>query len=114
MTAIIVVAIVAGVYVVYGQMGGGSASSVSLTATPAAGGGAASTDLVASLERLKTVTLNPSIFSDPTFQSLKEFNEMIPPQPLGRANPFAPLTPSSALTSSISLPSVIKSLGKGK
>ncbi len=49
-------------------------------------------DLVATLLQLKAVELNAAIFSNPAFQSLKDFGSQIVPEPVGRPNPFAPLT----------------------
>jgi hypothetical protein len=51
----------------------------------------ASPDLLATLSHLHTITLSDSIFSDPVFLSLTDFGVEIPPQNVGRPNPFAPL-----------------------
>ena len=48
-------------------------------------------DLVATLLQLKAVSLDGTIFSDPAFQSLVDYGIEIVPEPVGRANPFAPL-----------------------
>ncbi len=56
-------------------------------------------DLVATLLELRTVTLDGEIFSDPAFQSLRDFGSQIIPEPVGRPNPFKPLTQSSAVGS---------------
>lgn len=50
-----------------------------------------STDLLATLGSLNTITLDESIFEDESFQSLTDFGVTIPPQATGRRNPFAPL-----------------------
>lgn len=54
-------------------------------------------ELVATLLELRSVTLSGTIFSDPVFQSLKDFGVQIVPEPAGRANPFAPLNSQEAV-----------------
>ncbi len=67
-----------------------SASTVLTAGTDTAG---TSADLLSSLSDLKAVTLDPSIFSDPTFVSLVDYGIAIPANvPFGRKNPFAPLS----------------------
>lgn len=53
-------------------------------------------DLVATLLQLRAVKLEGSIFSDPLFQSLRDFGSEIVPEPVGRENPFAPLSGQTA------------------
>lgn len=48
-------------------------------------------DLLAALALLKTIQLDTSVFADPIFKSLSDWGKTIPPQPVGRRNPFAPL-----------------------
>ncbi len=56
-----------------------------------------SQELLLSLGKLNTITLDPAIFSDPVFISLTHFGVTIPPETAGRRNPFAPVgTPSAA------------------
>jgi len=47
-------------------------------------------DLLNSLQALQSVDLEGSIFTNPSFHLLKDFSTPIIPEPLGRANPFAP------------------------
>ena len=113
MIAVICVATLVAGYFLSGQIGGGS-TSASLTATPVAQSGQVGSDLVVALQRLKSVTLDASIFSDAAFQSLTDFGVTIPPQQLGRPNPFAPIATSSAqLSNAITLPSVLKTFTGG-
>lgn len=44
------------------------------------------------LNQLEAIKLDKSIFSDPVFRSLVDFRREPAPQPVGRANPFAPLS----------------------
>lgn len=53
-------------------------------------------DLVATLLALRAVKLEGSVFSNPVFQSLKDFGSTIVPEPVGRENPFAPLPTASS------------------
>jgi hypothetical protein len=48
-------------------------------------------EVVTTLLQLRAVSLSGTIFSDPTFSSLQDFGSAIVPEPVGRANPFAPL-----------------------
>ncbi len=47
--------------------------------------------LIDQLLKLKSLRLDEKIFSDPAFTSLKDFSQTIPPEPVGRANPFLPV-----------------------
>lgn len=53
-------------------------------------------ELVSTLLALRTVTLSGTIFQDPAFTSLMDFSTTIVPEPVGRANPFAPLQSSTS------------------
>src|SRR3989344_696149 len=51
-------------------------------------------ELIRSLAALRAVTLDGAIFSNPSFQALRDFSTPITPEPVGRRNPFAPLSAS--------------------
>lgn len=94
----------AGLYVYMVYFAGPSTSA---TITQSDSSVALSQNLLVTLQNLRTIKLDNSIFSDPTYQSLTDFGVVIPRQEPGRRNPFAPLTgsaPSSAGTVKISLP----------
>ena len=55
-----------------------------------------SQEIVATLLKLRAVTLNGTIFQDPVFMSLQDFGVEIRPEPVGRPNPFLPLSPDVA------------------
>lgn len=61
----------------------------------------AGANLLSSIEQLKAVNFDSSLFSDPVFASLIDFGVVIPPEPVGRANPFAPLGGVSAPSTNI-------------
>ena|SRR3989344_5185882 len=47
--------------------------------------------LVAMLIKLQSLKLDTKVFKDPAFRSLNDFGREIPPEPVGRINPFAPI-----------------------
>ena len=56
--------------------------------------------LVASLLQLQSVSLNGAILSDPGFLALQDFTTQVVSEPIGRTNPFAPITPGSIVSTS--------------
>lgn len=94
-TAIVVAIVLLGVlgYVLF--FGGDNGGALVATTPVAENVGR---DLLATLLQLKSLDLDETLFQNPIFQSLRDFGVPIPPQPLGRPNPFAPLgstTPGS-------------------
>ncbi|MFZ2556143.1 MAG: hypothetical protein WAZ27_04395 [Minisyncoccia bacterium] len=53
---------------------------------------AADKDVVETLLALRAITLSGTIFTDPAFVNLKDTGTQIVPEPVGRPNPFLPLT----------------------
>lgn len=43
------------------------------------------------LKRIKNIRVDPGVFSGEVFRSLNDFRTEIPPEPVGRYNPFAPI-----------------------
>jgi hypothetical protein len=56
-------------------------------------------ELVQTLLRLRSITLDGAIFQNPIFVNLKDFTVQIQPEPVGRPDPFARLSGGSAATS---------------
>lgn len=81
---------IAGLYLYQTYFVSGTPADVLSTesATPTLSGSA----LLSSLSDLRAVTLDGAIFNDPVFDSLIDYGINIPPEPVGRPNPFAPLT----------------------
>lgn len=86
-------------------MFGGGESNEALTSQTVSGlapeeGG----DLIALLLELRSITLDTSVLSNPTFLTLQDFSVSLAPEPVGRPNPFAPIgvgagtTPTSTST----------------
>ncbi len=73
-----------------------------LVASSSGGSSSVDQDLLASLQQLKLLKLDDSIFSNPIWRSLSDFGQTIPPQTPNRPNPFAPLDPSVFATTTIS------------
>jgi hypothetical protein len=90
--AAIVILVVLGVggYFAYRSSSSDALLSSSSTATETS---QVSRELLLTISDLKTITLDNSIFTDEAFVSLVDFRVDIPLQPVGRDNPFAPLTP---------------------
>lgn len=89
----IVLLLAVGVYFMYFSGGG---SSAPLTTTDEVS--PVSKNILVTIQNLHTIKLDNTIFTDPSFVSLTDFGVTIPPQPVGRRNPFIPLftaTPST-------------------
>ncbi len=76
-------------------------TSQSVSTLPSEEGG----DLIALLLELKSIKLDTSLLQNSTFLTLQDFSVTLIPEPVGRANPFAPLgedaprtTPTSTTT----------------
>jgi hypothetical protein len=69
----------------------GDSSDPLLTTTAEDPTSQVSRDLLITLTNLNVIRLDETIFTDPVFVSLSDFGVTIPPQPVGRRNPFAPL-----------------------
>ncbi|HEV8677662.1 MAG TPA: hypothetical protein VN701_02420 [Candidatus Paceibacterota bacterium] len=66
-------------------------NSTALLASTADAGSPLSQDLLVTLSNLHTIKLDNSIFTDPLFESLTSFGVQIPPENVGRRNPFLPI-----------------------
>jgi hypothetical protein len=83
----------------------GSSPSPAILGTENAAGAVSDEDkdIVEKLLKLRSVTLSGTIFASKTFQGLKDFSTEITQEPVGRADPFAPLAaPSSQSASAVS------------
>lgn len=87
------------VYYVYSSSGSSALLTSSEEATSPL-----SQEILTVLGELRTITLDPALFSDPVFVSLTDFGVTIPPQQAGRRNPFAPVGAPSATPSTPSAP----------
>ncbi len=78
-------------FVVYNSFFKGG-TEAALTAMPVNQNAAVEQDLIALLLELHSITLSEAIFTNPDFVSLQDFSQEIVPQPVGRPNPFSPLS----------------------
>jgi len=49
-------------------------------------------EIIQSLNQIETLQLDRSIFEDPVYRSLVDHSQPIPKEPVGRDNPFSPIT----------------------
>ena len=77
-------------------------SDTSLLTTQGADGitNPADQTLVATLLQLRAVTLSGTIFSEPAFTALQDFSTQIISEPVGRPNPFGPITVAATTSAS--------------
>ncbi|MBI4133644.1 hypothetical protein HY478_03450 [Candidatus Uhrbacteria bacterium] len=75
-----------------------SSSPSLLVAEDALSESAVERGLVDTLLQLRSVSLSGTIFADPAFMNLRDFGSQIVPEPVGRTNPFAPLSARSTTT----------------
>lgn len=88
--AILIVLVVA--FGAWYLLSGSQTSAPVLTAAQGAGTPSGAQNLVASLVSLRSVNLSGAIFSDPAFQALQDDTTPVQPEPVGRPDPFAPLS----------------------
>jgi hypothetical protein len=65
--------------------------------------------IVQTLLSLQAVSLDGTIFSDPAFASLQDLTTAIVPEPVGRPDPFAPISGSVPSAPSAGSASIFKS-----
>jgi hypothetical protein len=78
----------------------GSSPAPILSTTTAGGTNSQDSQIVSTLLQLQAVTLNGTILSDPGFSSLQDFTTQIVSVPLGRPDPFAPVSPGTSTATS--------------
>jgi hypothetical protein len=62
------------------------------TSSSSSGGNLSEAQFQALLSELQPITFNTSIFSDPLFAALVNLATPINPEPIGRTDPFAPIS----------------------
>ena len=93
---VVVVLIIGGAWYGFTQT---STPAAVLTTTSVDSSNPTDQDLVTTLLQLQAVSLNGAVLTDPSFLSLKDFTTQVVTEPVGRSNPFAPLS-SQSLTES--------------
>lgn len=84
--------------------GGGTPtpSSSLLTSTTQTSRVTVDQDIVRLLLDMQVLKLDGSVFNTPAFVLLRDFGREIVPEPIGRQNPFAPVTTSPAVNANTS------------
>lgn len=65
----------------------------------------AATRVLVLLNQISSLRINDSIFQSAVYKSLVDYTITVPEQPVGRENPFAPISGDVVNSSSIRLPS---------
>ena len=89
----------------YFLSGSSSPEAVLMTEVPTVP--AEAQQLIQSLAALRAVELDGAIFSNPAFRALRDFSTPITPEPVGRENPFAPLSTSEMGSSAAPRPAQV-------
>lgn len=92
---IIIVVVVIVLFFVYSFFFGGSSNDNSLlrgVANTPSGADVIGSEIIQALNQIDTLQLDRTIFEDPVFRSLVDRSQPIPPEPVGRDNPFSPIT----------------------
>ena len=70
---------------------GGGSEPAPLTEVQSGSTGQLGQEIVIELNRLKSLqNINGDLFKNSAFVALKDFTQIVVPQPVGRSNPFAP------------------------
>ncbi len=86
--------IIGGLGIAFGVWYGLSPSSSSAVLSSDGGEAGPGQDVVDTLRQLDAVKLDGGVLQNPSFLALKDFSTQIVPEPVGRPNPFAPLSGS--------------------
>lgn len=89
---VVIVAIALGAYFYY--KGTDSSSSASLLTASAAGDPTQSgigQQVLGLLSQIQSLRIDTKLFTDPGYQTLRDYSVQIPQENVGRPNPFAPL-----------------------
>ena len=86
-TVIIVVAAIGYFYFT----GSSAPASSTLVSSPESDSAAVGAQVLSLLNQIQSLKIDTAIFSDPGYQTLRDYSVAIPPVNVGRPNPFAPL-----------------------
>lgn len=89
---IIIVVVLAAAWYFYSKGGSSASTSQLVSSTPGTGAATAAvgSDVLGILNSVSSIHIDASFFSTPTYQSLVDYSIAVPPQAVGRVNPFAP------------------------
>lgn len=91
-TILIIVAIViVGALALFYFMGGSTPDDGSLLSSDSTGNKQVGSKVLSLLNQIESLKIDTSIFTSAAYQTLVDYSVTIPPQNVGRPNPFAPL-----------------------
>jgi hypothetical protein len=85
---IVLIVLLAGGWYFYKS--GSSPASTSSLISSSDGSGSVGTDVLSVLNSVSSIRIDTSLFTSPAYQSLVDYSIQVPPQAIGRPNPFAP------------------------
>lgn len=88
-----IVAIIIAAFIAYSIFFARPATPALTTSSVSEATDPADQQLIALLLTLHSITLDTKLFDDARFTNLKDFGRELVQEPVGRPNPFAPLTP---------------------
>ena len=83
--AILLVVVAIGYYF-YSGSGSNSSTSTSFVVSNATS--SVGEDVLNLLNQIHSLKIDPSLFQSPVYQSLTDFTVTVPPEPIGKSNPF--------------------------
>lgn len=103
---IIVVAIAIVLFFAYSFFFGKTDDGALLSRTANAPSGATviGSEIIQALNQIDTLQLDRAIFEDPIYRSLVDRSQPIPPEPIGRENPFAPINFTASSDTTVLIP----------
>lgn len=106
-TIVIVIVVLAVAFVIYsffvkGDEGDDLLVSSTAAQTPAA---IVSNEIITALNQIESLRLSQEIFNDPVYLNLKDRSQVIPEEPIGKRNPFDPIS-SNAPASRTTVPQI--------
>ncbi|MDR3558248.1 MAG: hypothetical protein P4L61_01825 [Candidatus Pacebacteria bacterium] len=90
---IAIVVVVAGIWYFYGKGSSSSSTSQLLSSSSNADSSSAAVgaDVLNILNSVSSINIDSSFFATAAYQSLVDYSITVPPQAVGRSNPFAPV-----------------------
>jgi hypothetical protein len=91
-TVIIVIVVAVALIAYFYYKGSGSSSqSSSLLSQTSTDSSMIGNQILGLLNQIQSLRIDSTLFTDPGYQTLRDFSVAIPPENVGRSNPFAPL-----------------------
>ena len=89
----VIVLVAAGGWYFYSKGGSSASTSQLIASTPGSESGTASVgaQVLGILNSVSSIDIDAQFFSTPAYQSLMDYSMTVPPQSVGRQNPFAPV-----------------------